>query len=55
MDSLASADPGPLLLGVDDTVPIASSTSHQDEEQVHMDVNRAFVYYPTGSWPPVHQ
>ena len=46
---------GPILLGCGDAALSASSDEswkdlpqHRDEEQVELDVNRAFVYYPSG-------
>lgn len=49
---------GPILIGSDadrqDAIEISLSESwkqlppHRDEEQVQLDVNRAFVYYPHG-------
>jgi len=48
---------GPVLLGADNHHLSASSEKqaswralppHKDEEQVKLDVNRSFVYYPSG-------
>ena len=44
---------GPVLLGAsekkpDQTVNWQALPVHRDEEQVKLDVHRAFVYYPTG-------
>lgn len=45
---------GPILLRCDeqrqqfDTVPSNGLLRHADEEQVELDVNRSFVYYPQG-------
>ena len=46
---------GPILLGCNDAALSASDDEswkdlpqHRDEEQVELDVNRAFVYYPNG-------
>jgi len=45
---------GPVLLGSDSTqggpVPVVESLEkHRDEDQVQLDVNRSFVYYPEGT------
>lgn len=45
--------PGPVLLGnfnaaTDQTNDWKELPVHRDEEQVKLDVHRAFVYYPTG-------
>jgi hypothetical protein len=48
---------GPILLGCEQPLSTAdiSGTSwkalprHRDEDQVQLDVNRAFVYYPNGN------
>jgi hypothetical protein len=45
---------GPLVLGGDDARPSSSGINwrelpkHREEGQVELDVNRSFVYYPTG-------
>jgi TBC1 domain family member 20 len=49
---------GPILIGSgseperDKEVQVSTSWKelppHRDEDQVHLDVNRAFVYYPSG-------
>jgi hypothetical protein len=45
---------GPLVLGGDNAGPSSSGISwrelpkHREEGQVELDVNRSFVYYPTG-------
>lgn len=46
--------PGPILLGnsptdADHTDNWQGLPVHRDEEQVKLDVHRAFVYYPTGN------
>jgi hypothetical protein len=52
------AGKGPMLLGCEQQ-PSAADTldtwkslpRHRDEDQVQLDVNRAFVYYPNGTDP----
>lgn len=44
---------GPILLGSDshdepDATEVKELTTHHDEDQVQLDVNRSFVYYPEG-------
>jgi hypothetical protein len=42
---------GPILLGCSTAEPYANWKDlppHQDEEQIRLDVDRSFVYYPTG-------
>lgn len=61
--------PGPILLGIpldhDKAEPgpdgSASAPSweslphHKDEDQVQLDVNRAFIYYPDSAYSPLNQ
>ena len=56
LDDNLRKDAWPLLLGCKDPSPKEVDHSsweklprHKDEEQVELDVNRAFVYYPTGN------
>ena len=50
---------GPILLGCEQRHPTADTPDapwkalprHRDEDQVQLDVNRAFVYYPHGTEP----
>lgn len=46
---------GPLLLGCSESdvakEPHAALPEHEDEHQVGLDVNRAFVYYPRNGRP----
>jgi len=46
---------GPVLLGFDTvdtitTTPWGNLPRHRDEEQVRLDVDRSFVYYPNGKF-----
>lgn len=47
--------PGPILLGNSSSADAGHTDNwqnlpvHRDEEQVKLDVHRAFVYYPTGN------
>jgi TBC1 domain family member 20 len=52
-------DPGPFLLGyathdnikqeTDDSANWKSLPKHRDEDQVRLDVDRSFIYYPNGA------
>lgn len=50
---------GPVLLRCDeelrqtDTIPGIKCSRHADEDQVELDVNRSFVYYPKGMLLPM--
>lgn len=50
--------PGPILLGAHPTTDVDTEKDwrklpvHKDESQVHLDVNRAFVYYPRSKKGP---
>jgi hypothetical protein len=50
---------GPLVLGVEPSPNISGIedwrqlAKHQEEGQVELDVNRSFVYYPTGAYKTV--
>jgi hypothetical protein len=62
---LVTVNVGPILLGHDpDSAPKPASDQadeapdswqrlprHEDEDQVQLDVNRAFIYYPNSEWP----
>jgi len=68
MPKLTSLSTGPILLGIpigtteaeadaesDEVQPWRDLPCHKDEDQVQLDVNRAFTYYPIGeiiSSPP---
>jgi hypothetical protein len=52
-----AAGKGPILLGCEQPLPTADMRDplwkalprHRDEDQVQLDVNRAFAYYPNGN------
>lgn len=46
---------GPVLLGCDTVTSLLDwqrLPPHRDEHQVQLDVNRSFIYYPTGTITP---
>lgn len=50
---------GPVVLNVDSSPNISGIDwkelpEHREEGQVELDVNRSFVYYPTGAYRPAY-
>ena len=50
---LGLPSPGATPNGLADAVDWKSLDCHRDEDQVQLDVNRSFIFYPNGMRPPL--